>query len=181
MNEKLMEQAKKLNGAITGLKRATEDVVPSVIRLSVKGAEGNAEKCRKVVGELTQAIEFSDVKDWEVGMTTEPGDRVLDPEGKYVYVYGGAEAMTHANPLFYPGADGVYYWHIVPETLGGWKVYPDIPGIVVAVKKGEIWWDTYREERFRWKGVDNPNCVWPPIDGNEWGKVETEEVSDETV
>lgn len=171
MTENFIEKAQKFNSVVTQLISATKEVLPVVVQSAIGAVEGDPAKCRKVIGGLTKTIEFSPAKDWVPGMTTQPGDAVKDPKGEYTYIYGGKEPMEHTNPLFYPGSEGVYYWHIVPKTLNGHKVYPDIPGVIVAVQNGEIWWDAYEEERFRWKGVDNPNCVWPPIQGNEWEKV----------
>lgn len=171
MTGNFIERAQKFNSTLTQLISATKEAFPVITQTAITATAGDAAQCRKAIGELTKVIEFSPAKDWVPGMTTNPGDAVKDPLGEYTYIYGGKEPMTHTNPTFYPGAEGVYYWHIVPKTLNGYKVYPDIPGIVVAVKHGEIWWDTYEDEMFVWKGADNPNCVWPPIEGNEWDAI----------
>lgn len=110
-------------------------------------------------------------------MTTNPGDVVFDPEGKYRYIFTGNEPMTHSNPLFYPGAAGVYYWAIIPRLKDFIKVYPDIEGIIVSVKQGEIWWNTDETMQYRFIGQDNASCVWAPSDEEEtlWERAITDE------
>lgn len=119
---------------------------------------------------LAQAIapisSFLEAKNWEVGMTTHPGDIVYDPLGDYEYIFSGKEPMTHTNPLFYPGAQGVYYWHVIPKTKEGTRIYPDIPGIIVSVKRGDNWYDSNGEQIYQWVATDNENCVWPPSEAN---------------
>ncbi len=144
-----------------------------ISRQSIVLADGDAAKVRAIACEHLPALSKTlDIKEWQQGMTTQPGDLVYDPDKKYIYVYSGASAMTHANPLFYPGSAGVYYWAIVPEMHNGYKVYPDISGIIVAVKNGEPWWNSTKTKLYRWLGVDNNACVWPPVSGNEWQEVE---------
>ncbi|MCL1788346.1 MAG: hypothetical protein FWG38_10215, partial [Defluviitaleaceae bacterium] len=111
---------------------------------------------------------------WQEGMTTGPGDRVLDPEGRYTYIFTGIVPMTHHNPLFFPGAAGVFHWAIVPDMHQGYRVYPDIEGIIVAVRHDEIWWNTDLTQRYRWNSVDNNAVVWPPGTAgvHQWEAVE---------
>lgn len=131
-------------------------------------ARGNNSKAAQLAQSIATFANALDNYEWEVGMTTKPGDVVFDPEKKYRYLYTGAEEMTHSNPLFYPGAQGVYYWSIIPNTKSFIKVYPDIPNLAVAVKHGEHWWNTEETAIFEWIGADNDFCVWPPVQGNEW-------------
>lgn len=129
---------------------------------------------RELASEVAHMVPLVDKLTWSVGMTTKPGDIVLDPLEEYAYLYTGAEQMTHTNPMFYPGAFGVYYWAIIPKLRDFIKVYPNVDGIIVAVKQGEEWWNVDQTKVFRWKGADNLNCVWPPVEGNEWELVQPE-------
>lgn len=129
---------------------------------------------RKVASEVAPFASLADVKNWTVGMTTVPGDIVLDPLEQYSYLYTGTSEMTHDNPMFYPGAPGVYYWTIIPKVKDFIKIYPNVDGIIVSVKKGEKWWNVSQTQVFTWMGQDNPNCVWPPVEGNEWESVQPE-------
>ncbi len=105
--------------------------------------------------------------EWYVGMTTKPGDIVH--YGNYNFIYSGTEPMTHSNQLFYPGAIGVYYWQVIPETKDDWKVWPDIPDVACAVLTGESWWNIEKTKLYTWNGADTTSCVWAPSDTvNEW-------------
>lgn len=109
---------------------------------------------------------FSGVE-WHVGMQTKPGDIIH--YDNYNFIYSGKESMTHSNPLFYPGAKGVYYWQVIPETKDDWKVWPDIPDAVCAVLMGESWWNVEKTKLYTWNGADTTSCVWAPSDSiNEW-------------
>lgn len=147
--------------------------LPEALSMGVVLANGDANKGREVASIAATAVATLAIRDWVVGMSTAPGDLVRDPAKKYVYMYSGKEAMTHANPLFFPGASGVYYWAIVPEVLEGVKVYPNITGIIVAVKHNEIWWDTAKAKKYIWNAVDNNACNWyPGQDGvHQWVKI----------
>lgn len=137
-------------------------------RQSITFADGDVAKARVVACEYLPALAATlEIREWQQGMTTQPGDLVYDPDKKYTYVYSGQTAMAHNNPLFYPGSAGVYYWAIVPEIYNGHKVYPDISGIIVSVRNNEMWWNSNRTGLFKWKGADNNACVWPPASGNE--------------
>lgn len=120
---------------------------------------------------LSQMVGLLDAREWEVGMTTQPGELVYNPDKTFIFAYAGATPYKHANSTFYPGSSGVYYWSILPEIYEEVKVYPDIPGIIVSVKQNEIWWDKNKNEKYCWVGVDNANCSWEPQPGNEWKKV----------
>lgn len=139
----------------------TQDTVQSKVRKAINGVSLIEDSFSKLTV----------VKDWEVGLTTAPGDMVYDPDKKYIFVYSGESLMTHSNPEFYPGAQGVYYWEVIPKAKDCVKIYPDI-NVTVAVTKDEIWWDPVMEHKWRWLGADNNNCVWPPQEGNEWELVE---------
>lgn len=134
------------------------------LRSNVVLADGDADKNRVLASEFSPilSLDLDSVLYWSEGMTTQPGDLVMDPEQNYTYIYSGKDAMTHSNPLFYPGATGVYYWAIIPKVKDGFKIYPDISGIIVAVKKGETWWNTTADKKYEWVGEDNANCVWAP-------------------
>lgn len=175
-------------------KLALKSLVPYMVSSRVSTAAADQAQTREIASEVAPLVSlgsivstftsedsavpksfgFLDSKPWSVGMKTNPGDIVLDPLGEYAYLYTGTEAMTHSNPMFYPGAAGVYYWAIIPRVKNSVKVYPDVEGIIVAVKQGEKWWNTDQTQIFAWKGVDNPNCVWPPVEGNEWELVQPE-------
>jgi len=125
-------------------------------------AAGSADNARIVASMAAPAADLIDARAWYVGMTTGPGDLVYDPDKRHIYIFTGAEAMTHSNPLFFPGAAGVFYWTIVPEMHEGFRVYPDVTGIIVAVRRDEIWWNQDRTARFSWDAVDNSAAHWPP-------------------
>lgn len=149
-------------------------MAPMLIASEVRYNDGDAALNRVLASKaslISKIASSTDVREWAEGMTTNPGDMVYDPEGNYVYIYTGSSAMTHINPLFYPGSAGVYYWSVIPNTLDGVKVYPDISGIIVAVKHGEPWWNVDKTAIYTWNGADNDSCVWPPADGNEWTKI----------
>lgn len=175
-------------------KLALKSLVPYMVSSRVSTAAADQAQTREIASEVAPLVSlistlnqqtFSltdtaksaglvDAVPWSVGMTTKPGDIVLDPMGEYAYLYTGTDAMTHTNPMFYPGASGVYYWAIIPRVKNLIKIYPDVEGIIVAVKHGEKWWNTDQTQIFTWKGVDNQNCVWPPVEGNEWELVQPE-------
>lgn len=138
------------------------EIASMAIRPSVVMANEDQEKNRMLASSIASFSEYVSLNEWSEGMTTQPGDLVMDPEQNYTYIYSGKDAMTHSNPLFYPGATGVYYWAIIPKVKDGIKIYPDISGIIVAVKKGETWWNTTADKKYEWVGEDNANCVWAP-------------------
>lgn len=149
-------------------------LLPVFMENTVIGANNDGSLVRATISNISVAEQtlYQDAKDWEVGMATKPGDFVKSPIDDFMYVFSGSTEMTHTNSLFYPGAQGVYYWEIVPKNHQGVKVYPPYgSNITVAVKKDEIWYDTSLEHKWRWKGEDNNNCVWPPQEGNEWEKM----------
>lgn len=131
-------------------------------------AAGDAIESSKLAQSIATFANLLQDYEWKVGMTTKPGDIVIDPDGKYRYLFTGKEVMTHTNPLFYPGAQGVYYWSIIPDVKSFIKIYPNIPNLTVSVKHGEQWWNTDETAIFEWLGEDNDYCVWPPVEGNEW-------------
>lgn len=163
-----LEKAHEVNHILKAQRTAINESLPQILSVGVTLANGDAAKARIVTAAIGSSISLMDARAWTTNMTTRPGELVYDPQQKYIYAYTGATAMTHANTLFYPGASGVYYWAIIPPTMNEIKVYPDIPGIIVAVKQGELWWNTERTTKFKWRGLDNANCVWPPVNGNEW-------------
>lgn len=142
--------------------------------MSLEDTDSSQKAARELASEVAPLASLVDVKHWSVGMTTKPGDIVLDPLEQHKYLYTGTSEMTHDNPMFYPGASGVYYWAIIPDTKDLVKIYPDVDGIIVAVKQGEAWWNVDQTQIFKWKGADNAACVWPPVEGNEWELVQPE-------
>lgn len=164
----LKKAAEKVNYELLRARHMNLFGIQVVVEQRVKDANGDVEKGNALAQSI--AMFASALKDysWEVGITTRPGDIVFDPDGKYRYLYTGKEEMTHTNPLFYPGAQGVYYWSIIPNVKSFIKVYPDIPNLTVAVKHGEHWWNSEETAIFEWIGADNDYCVWPPVEGNEW-------------
>lgn len=167
-----LEKAKALNERLKAEKLAISETIPNLLKMGASSFSSDQTKIRQLSMEIAPATAFIPAKTWEVGMVTDPGDIVTDPDGNYYYLFASDTQMTHTNPLFYPGSVGVYYWHIIPKTKNGTKIYPDITGIIVSVKHDELWYDVNSEHLYRWKGVDNPNCVWSPVEGNEWGLVE---------
>lgn len=155
-------------------KLALKSLVPYMVSSRISTAGEDQAKTREIASEVAPFASLNGKKPWTVGMTTKPGDIVLDPIGDYSYLYTGKTEMTHDNPTFYPGAAGVYYWAVIPKLKNFVKVYPDIDGIIVSVKNGEKWWNTDQTQIFTWKGADNKNCVWPPAEGNEWELVQPE-------
>lgn len=146
-------------------------LLPVFMGEMVKSANGDASTIRAGLSNISiaESVIREDAKEWTVGLKTNPGDIVKSPIDDFIYIYSGPTETTHTNPLFYPGAEGVHYWEIIPKTYQGVKVYPPYgPSIIVAVKKNEIWYDPLLKSKWRWKGEDNNDCVWPPQEGNEW-------------
>ena len=168
MSERV-DTARRTNAILRQQQSMIKTALPSMMNEGIVLANGSVSNARTFVGTLGDGVNLMTPRPWEVGMTTEPGDLVYDPERNHIYAFGLAMPMTHTNPLFYPGSAGVYHWLIVPKTKEGVKIYPDIQGIIVAVKQNELWWNVDQTAIFYWKGVDNPNCVWSPVEGNEWG------------
>lgn len=137
-------------------------VVAGLAAMQVAATNGEAGAMRDLAGTLALVADLLPARAWEVGMTTQPGEIVWDPAHKYAYVFTGTAEMTHANQTFYPGAAGVYHWAIIPEVHEGVKVYPDIAGIIVAVKRDEIWWNAEKDAKYRWNDADNRACSWHP-------------------
>lgn len=155
-------------------KIALKSLVPYMASSRISTAAEDQAQTREIASEIAPFVSLAEQKPWSVGMTTKPGDVVLDPIGEYAYIYTGTSEMTHTNSAFYPGAAGVYYWAILPKTKNLIKVYPNIDGIIVAVKHDEKWWNVDQTQIFKWKGADNANCIWPPVEGNEWELVQPE-------
>lgn len=148
-----------------------DEIVPAMLLCSLQLAGGDAAKGRQVASAAAPIAETADIKPWNPGMHTEPGDFVTAPQGGQVYIYTGKDAMTHANQGFYPGAAGVYYWSPVPKMHEGNRIFPDIPGIVVYVKNNELWWDPSIERLYRWTGgdYDCPSNFYPGAAGvHQW-------------
>lgn len=158
----LSEQNSRLLIEAESLKEIIGDVGSMALKPNVILADGNQDANRVLASDFAVASEYLGAASWSEGMTTRPGDLVMDPDQNYTYIYTGKVTMTHSNPLFYPGATGVYYWAIIPKVKDGFKIYPDISGIIVAVKKGETWWNTTADKKYKWVGEDNANCVWAP-------------------
>lgn len=142
----------------------TQNAIAGLMRLAMVMSEGAPGPAREAASSIAEAASFLQARAWEAGMETQPGDLVCDPQGEYVYAFGGASPMRHDNPLYYPGAQGVYFWAVVPEVFEGDKVFPRAQGIAVAVRQGEVWWDKERTARFRWEGEDNDSVTsnWHP-------------------
>lgn len=150
-----------------------EEYVQKDTATQLAAAGTDQSKQRRVASKIATFQRMTNAKDWEPNMTTEPGDIVYDPDHNYQYIFSGNASMTHSNPLYYPGSAGVYYWLVIPRIKDFVKIYPDVQGIIVSVKQGEIWWNTSETAKYEWVGVDNDNCVWPPQDGmNEWKRVD---------
>lgn len=156
------DEIESLKGVISETSTYLVDASELALRSSVILADGNADANRVLASDVSGLATKIPAKEWHEGMVTNPGDLVFDPDKIYTYIYSGKDAMTHSNPLFYPGATGVYYWAIIPKVKDGVKIYPDISGIIVAVKNGEIWWNTTADKKYKWVGEDNANCVWAP-------------------
>lgn len=149
-----------------------QSTVSNLLHLSCSSSQENEANGRLIADAMSEAESIVTPVEWSEGMTTNPGDIVWDPQKVYKYIYSGNQSMEHTNPLFYPGAAGVYYWNIIPKTKDNIKIYPDVEGIIVAVKQNEVWWDITGSNKYKWRGIDNNNCVWPPVEGNEWELVE---------
>jgi len=137
-------------------------VIVSLLAGALSLTGGDTGGTRWVASMASAAMGFVDARRFETGMETMPGDLVYGPDGVHIYIFTGAEPMTHSNPTFFPGASGVFYWSIVPKMHEGYRAYPDVVGIIVAVRRGEIWWNAERTARFRWESEDNNAVVWPP-------------------
>ncbi len=147
---------------MNAMRNSIQTVLPRLMADSVVYAAGDAAKAREIASAAAEAADLLPRREWATGMTTQPGDIVLDPDGAYAYVYSGKATMTHNNPTFFPGAAGVYHWAIISRVVGGIKVYPDIDGIIVAVRQGERWYDREAAKLYTWTGVDNAACSWYP-------------------
>ena len=163
-----VDVAVETNKQLKRQKRAVSNTIPQFLNDRMVASNNDQSKARVFVAAIGDSASFLSAREWEVGMLTTPGEVVYDPNKDFEYVFSAATEMIHANPLFYPGAAGVYHWAIIPKTKDEIKIYPNIQGIIVAVKQGEFWYDVNEEHIYSWKGQDNPNCVWPPVAGNEW-------------
>lgn len=133
--------------------------VPNILQAAFAAAADDGAKQRQITSAAAMAAEQLEAKIYAVGLVTPPGTPVKASEAaEYTYLYSGAKEMEHSNPLFYPGASGVYYWAIIPHTKDGHKIFPDVSGIVVAVKKDELWWDPTGTKLYRWNAADWANC-----------------------
>lgn len=187
MEERLIDQISLLNHENAELDermRSTSNGVSPlaalVVRQAVVEVSGDTSEARKLscsyVAEMSSLL---NIRPWAEGMTTEPGELVYDPEGVYHYMYSGDTKMTHSNPTFYPGAAGVYYWSIVPDTYDNTKVFPNIEGIVVFVKSGDTWWNPDRTRKYVWSGDDYncPSNYFPGAEGvHQWHEITNGEV-----
>jgi hypothetical protein len=91
-----------------------DETVPEVFSIAVQIADGNPAKIAMLVTAANEFVNLMEIRPWVVGMTTRPGDFVLDNPGKYIYMFAGPETMTHANASRGPGnAD---YWVRVREA-----------------------------------------------------------------
>jgi len=125
-------------------------------------ANDNPDSARIVASMAAPASALLTAREWYQGMTTAPGDLIYDPQQRFIYIFTGTTPMTHTNPLFFPGAAGVFHWAIVPEMHEGYRVWPDVEGIIVAVQQDEIWWNTDKTARFQWNAVSNTAAHWQP-------------------
>jgi len=141
--------------------KAAGEVAPDLLAFAVQRTGGDAGNIRQIAT-IAAPIAAADARPWAVGMTTEPGDIVLDPAGRFAYIFSRPEPMTHHNHTFFPGAAGVFHWSIIPEMYQGHRVYPNVPGIIVAVQRDQLWWNSERTRLFRWNAVDNAAVVWAP-------------------
>lgn len=166
MDSPLVEKAKLVNKRLREQKRYLQEDLPKMVSEVITDADTGhrPEKARMFAANIApvQGI-IGNRKDWEPGMTTNPGDVVFNPDNGYHFIYSGEPNYTHANPTFYPGAQGVYYWQIIPQVdlLTGIKIYPDLPGITVSVRNGEKWYGPDMK-LYQFIGANNDNCVWAP-------------------
>jgi hypothetical protein len=175
--ERLTQENGTLSEEVSVAKADVEIGVASLELLlndSVKLAAGNYASTRTLAGAVGAAQVLLPVRNWEKGMTTAPGEFVYDPDEEFKYMYAGKDVMTHANQLFFPGASGVYYWAIVPHMLNGIKVYPAVTGIIVSVRKDELWYDPKGEKLYRWNAADWTDCSYPAGSAgvHQWVEVE---------
>lgn len=163
--------AKKANEAlkrvILGENLSGGSAVAAMYTLVQDNAVKDADTARKFASNVSCCIGVFGGREWQEGMQTAPGDFVK--YNGYTFIYTGKEPMIHTNPLYYPGAVGVYYWQVIPEMKEGWRIWPDIPDISCSVLQGESWWNVDGTKLYTWNGLDNPNCVWEPSDSvSEW-------------
>lgn len=157
-----LERAQRFNHEVRAQHQAITTTIPHLSAEGMILANGDAAKARKVVSAMVASVSLLEARPWVAGMTTAPGELVEAPDKKYLFAYSGKEPMTHGNPLFYPGASGVYYWAVVPNVKDGIPLYPDLPGIIVAVKKNQLWWDVAGTSLYRWTAADWSDCSYPP-------------------
>lgn len=171
MDERTREQ--QAADILKTMKLFMQQFLTNDIAERIQDAGTNQAKQRQIASDTATFQLLTNGRDWEVNMTTNPGDIVYDPDHNYRYIFTGTETYKHTNPLFYPGAAGVYHWAIIPRIKDFIPIYPAVEGIIVSVKNGSIWWNTEETQKYKWVGVDNDNCVWPPSDSvNEWQKIE---------
>ena len=170
-----VDKARQVNARIKRQRMAIGESVPAVLKQAVISANGDAAAGRLLASSMAAAADLIPARPWAVNIETQPGDIVLDPAGKFAYVYTGKAAMVHTNYTFFPGAAGVYYWSIIPEMHEGDKVFPDIPGLVVFVASGSTWWDPLMKKLYRWTGADYdcPSNFFPGAAGvHQWEEVQ---------
>ena len=149
--------------------KALDTVIPEVVSLSVQFADGNETKGRQLASTYAPLIEFLDVRPWAQNMFTAPGDPVGYQDS--IWLYTGKDAMSHANQTFFPGASGVYYWALVPEMHEDSRVFPNLAGIVMPVRRDELWWNPDKSTLYRWTGddYDCPSNFYPGATGvHQW-------------
>lgn len=150
----LLQRCQQANKTIRAQRAAIGVTLPAVTKQAIVAANGDGATARELAASLAPAVELMETRPWEAGMITQPGDPVRNPDDTHTYLYSGAAAMSHANPTFYPGAQGVHYWAIIPAMQDGIKVFPDVPGIIVFVKQGEQWFDPQRSKVYEWTAGD---------------------------
>ena len=146
-------------------------IIPGMLYAGMVAANGDAGRASAVAGAAAEAAETLDAKVYATGLVTNPGDPVVRGGNGQVYLYSGTAPMTHSNPLFFPGASGVYYWAIVPRLYKGIPVFPHTAGIVVFVKRGSVWWDPPCTATYKWDAADYncPSVHYPGAAGvHQW-------------
>lgn len=153
---------------------AFDDVMPTMLAEQTVLVADDTVAVRKMVNRAAPAIALLEVKTFVEGLVTHPGDVVVNEGSSQRYLYVGKEKMIHSNPTFYPGAQGVYYWNIVPSMKNGSKIFPDVQGQVIAVQPGEKWWNPTGDTLYEWTGeaYDCPTNYYPGAAGvHQWVEV----------
>lgn len=165
-----MDIAKRIKYKLHEQREMAAFSTQQILKQRIIDADKNVSKVRSLAQSIASFAHMMPIREWVVGMTTEPGDIVWDPDDVYRYVYTGSESMEHTDPDSYPGSDAAY-WAIIPRIFGNLKIFPDAENAVISVRQGELWFNADTNMIYMWVGPDTDNCTEPPSENsNVWTK-----------